>query len=132
VHYEWVKGHADDLNRYLTKLERMNIVADELCDVMRETARGPFGARPNCGLLPSERFALFIRGKRATMNNEVPTPESATAAVAAAATVTLQNIVWEEFSTPMVNNSSTAVYEPCANSNFTMVWVGILNISSEH
>jgi hypothetical protein len=34
VHYEWVKGHADDINRDPTKHERMNIVADELCDVI--------------------------------------------------------------------------------------------------
>jgi hypothetical protein len=53
VHYEWVKGHADDLNRDRTKLERMNIVAYELCDVMRETAIEPFDARTNCGLWPS-------------------------------------------------------------------------------
>jgi hypothetical protein len=32
VQSEWVKGHAVDLNRDPTKLERMNIVADELCD----------------------------------------------------------------------------------------------------
>jgi ribonuclease HI len=56
VNYEWVKGHADDLNRDQTKLERMNIGADELCDVIQETARGPFGARPNCGLWPSNAF----------------------------------------------------------------------------
>jgi hypothetical protein len=47
VHYEWVERHTDDLNRHPTKLERTNIVADELCDVIRETARGPFGARPS-------------------------------------------------------------------------------------
>jgi hypothetical protein len=50
VLYEWVKGYSDDLNRDPTKLERINIVADELCDVIRETASGPFGARPNCGM----------------------------------------------------------------------------------
>jgi hypothetical protein len=52
IHYELVKGHADELNRDPTKLERMNIVADELCDITRETARGPFGARTTlgCGL----------------------------------------------------------------------------------
>jgi transposase len=44
----------------------MNIVADELCDVIRETARGPFGARPNCGLWSSERCALFIRVSKVT------------------------------------------------------------------
>jgi hypothetical protein len=53
VLYEWAKGHADDLNRDLTKLEWMNIVADELCDVIRDTASGPFGAITNCGLWSS-------------------------------------------------------------------------------
>jgi ribonuclease HI len=53
VHYEWIKGHAEELNRAPTKLERINIVANELCDVIREAARGKFGARPNCGLWPS-------------------------------------------------------------------------------
>jgi RNA binding exosome subunit len=60
VNYEWVKGHTNDLNIYPTKLERLNKVADELCDVIRETVRGPFGARPNCVLWPRERCALFI------------------------------------------------------------------------
>jgi hypothetical protein len=68
VHYKWVKIHADELNGDPTKLERMNIVADELVDVIMETARGPFGARPNCGLWSSERFALFIRGVKVTGN----------------------------------------------------------------
>jgi ribonuclease HI len=68
VHYEWVKGHADDLNRDTEKLERLNIVADELCDGIHETARGPFGARPNCGLWTSERCALFIRGVKVMSN----------------------------------------------------------------
>jgi ribonuclease HI len=54
VHYEWVKGHADDLNHNPTKLEQINIVAAELRNVIRETVRGPFGARPNCGLWPSK------------------------------------------------------------------------------
>jgi hypothetical protein len=49
IQYEWVKWHADELNRDPTKLERKNIVADELCDIIRETSRGHFGARPNCG-----------------------------------------------------------------------------------
>jgi hypothetical protein len=66
--YEWVKGHTDELNRDPTKLERMNIVADKLCDVIREKARGHFGSRPNCGLWPSERCALFIRGVKVTIN----------------------------------------------------------------
>jgi hypothetical protein len=62
VQYEWVKGLTDDLNREATKHERLNIVADELFDVIRETDRGPYGAIPNCGIRQSERCALFIRG----------------------------------------------------------------------
>jgi hypothetical protein len=50
IQYEWVKGHADDLHREVTKRERMNIVADELFNVTRETVRGAYGARCNCGL----------------------------------------------------------------------------------
>jgi hypothetical protein len=26
--YEWVKGHADDLNRELNRAERLNVIAD--------------------------------------------------------------------------------------------------------
>jgi hypothetical protein len=76
VHYEWVKGHADELNRDPTKLERMNIVADELCNIIRETVRGPFGTRPNYRLWPSERCALFIRGAKVKRNwKERPTQQ---------------------------------------------------------
>jgi hypothetical protein len=46
----------------------MNIVADELCDVIRDTARGPFGARSNFSVWTSERCALFIRGVKVTSN----------------------------------------------------------------
>jgi hypothetical protein len=48
--------------------ERLNIVADEICDVVRALAIGPFGAKPNCGLWPNERCALFIRGIKITSN----------------------------------------------------------------
>jgi hypothetical protein len=69
IYYEWVKQrHAYELNRDPTKFERVNIVADELCDVIRETSRGPFASRPNCGLWRSERCALFIRGVKVTSN----------------------------------------------------------------
>jgi hypothetical protein len=46
----------------------MHILAYELSDVIREKARGPFDARPNCGLWPSERLALFIRGVKVKIN----------------------------------------------------------------
>jgi ribonuclease HI len=68
VKYEWVKGHADDLDREPTKCERLNIAADEICDVVRATAQGPYGVMPNCGLWPNERCALFIRRVKITSN----------------------------------------------------------------
>jgi hypothetical protein len=46
----------------------MNIVADELCNVIRETAKGTFGVRPNCGLWPRERCVIFIRGVKVKSN----------------------------------------------------------------
>jgi hypothetical protein len=68
VHHEWVKGHADDLNRDPKKLEQINIVADELCDAIMQPSRVPFGAIPKCGLWPSEMCALFIIGVKVTSN----------------------------------------------------------------
>jgi hypothetical protein len=39
IKYEWVEGYADDLDREPTKCERLNIVADEICDAVRATAQ---------------------------------------------------------------------------------------------
>jgi hypothetical protein len=64
--YEWVKGHADDLNRELTLAERLNVIADEQCAVVRQHARGPRRARPSVGIWASETCALFIRGRKST------------------------------------------------------------------
>jgi ribonuclease HI len=50
IKYEWVKGHTDDLDRDPTKCERLNIVSDEICDVVRASAQGPYGKKTNCGL----------------------------------------------------------------------------------
>jgi hypothetical protein len=58
IKYEWVKGHADDLN----------IVADKICDAVRATAQGPYGAKPKCGPWPNERYTLFTRGIKITRN----------------------------------------------------------------
>jgi ribonuclease HI len=66
IKYEWVKGHTDDLHREPTKCERLNTVADKICDAVRATAQGPYGAKPNCGMRPNERCALFIRGIKIT------------------------------------------------------------------
>jgi ribonuclease HI len=68
IKYEWVKGHTDDLDREPTKCERLNIVADEICDVVRALAQGPYGVKSNCGLWTNERCALFIRGIKITSN----------------------------------------------------------------
>jgi hypothetical protein len=45
ITYEWVKGHADDLNRELTRAERLNVIADKQCDVVQQQASGPRSAR---------------------------------------------------------------------------------------
>jgi hypothetical protein len=68
IKYAWVRGHADSLDRETTREERANITADELCDIIRETVTGREGARPNCGLYPAERCALFIKGTKITSN----------------------------------------------------------------
>jgi hypothetical protein len=68
VKYEWVKGHTGDLDREETKCECLNIVAEEICDVVRATAQGPYGAERNCGLWPNLRCALFTRGVKITSN----------------------------------------------------------------
>jgi hypothetical protein len=66
ITYEWVKGHADDLNRELTRAERLNVIADEQCDVVRLHARGTQSVRSSAGLWDSEACALFIRGSKIT------------------------------------------------------------------
>jgi hypothetical protein len=66
IRYKWVKGHADDLNRELTRAERLNVIADEQCDVVRQQASGPQSARSSAGLWDSETCALFLRGSNIT------------------------------------------------------------------
>jgi hypothetical protein len=63
---EWVKGHADDLNCELTQAERLNVIADEQCDVVRQHASRPRRARSSAVLWDSETCALFIRGSKIT------------------------------------------------------------------
>jgi hypothetical protein len=64
ITYEWVKGHADDLNRELNRAERLNVIADEQCDVVRLHASGTRSARSSTGLWDSETCALLIRGSK--------------------------------------------------------------------
>jgi hypothetical protein len=63
--------HADSLDRETKREETANITAYELCDIIRESATGREGARPNCGLYPAERCALFIKGTKITSNWKV-------------------------------------------------------------
>jgi hypothetical protein len=66
ITYEWVKGHADDLNRELTRAEQLNVITDEQCDAVRRHASGTRSARSSAGLWDSETCALFIRGSKIT------------------------------------------------------------------
>jgi hypothetical protein len=66
VTYAWVKGHADrgDQNPHLK--ERLNIEADALCDLIREEARGPRGAKTSCPHWDLKVCSLFIKGDKVT------------------------------------------------------------------
>jgi ribosomal protein L37AE/L43A len=66
ITYNWVKGHADYLNRELNRAERLNVIADEHCDIVRQQAKGPRIARSSAGLWECETCALFIRGRKIT------------------------------------------------------------------
>jgi hypothetical protein len=64
ITYDWVKGHTDDLNRELNRAERLNVIADEQCDILRRQANGPRSAKSSAGLWDSETCALFIWGSK--------------------------------------------------------------------
>jgi hypothetical protein len=66
ITYEWVKGHADDLNGEMNHAERLNVIADEQFDLVQQQARGPRSARSSTGLWDSETCALFIQGSKIT------------------------------------------------------------------
>jgi hypothetical protein len=62
IMYDWVKGHADDLNRELNRAERLYVIADEQCDIVWQQAHGTRSTRSAAGLWDSETCALFIQG----------------------------------------------------------------------
>jgi hypothetical protein len=66
VAYAWVKGHTDRRDQDPNREECLNIEADALCDLIREEARGPRGARPSCPQWGLEEFSLFIKGDKIT------------------------------------------------------------------
>jgi hypothetical protein len=55
---EWVKGHTDDFSRELNHAERLNVIADEQCDLVRQQANGPRSARSSTGLWDSKTCAI--------------------------------------------------------------------------
>jgi hypothetical protein len=50
ITYDWVKVHTDDINRELDQAERLNMIADEQCDIVRQQASGPWSARSSAVL----------------------------------------------------------------------------------
>jgi hypothetical protein len=49
-----VKGHANHLNHDRGKCKHLNIIADEMCDIIRDEALGPMGAHAyNALYMPS-------------------------------------------------------------------------------
>jgi hypothetical protein len=64
IRYDWVKGHVDDLNRKLNRAERLNVIADEQCDIVQQQASGTRSARSSAGLWDSETCAQFIQGSK--------------------------------------------------------------------
>jgi hypothetical protein len=71
--FHWVKGHADRIDRPLTRDERLNIEADIQADVIRAQACGPLAARPNFPHWDIEASSLFIQGRKVTsgMKNQL-------------------------------------------------------------
>jgi hypothetical protein len=46
--FHWFKVHTYQINRPLTRDERLNIEADIQADVIQAQARGTISAHPNC------------------------------------------------------------------------------------
>jgi hypothetical protein len=66
ISYSWVRGHADRLDKPLTRNERLNIEADTIADQIWMEACGPRGTRPQCNHWGLERFSLSIEGGKGT------------------------------------------------------------------
>jgi hypothetical protein len=68
INYSWVQGHAEKLDRETDKYERLNILADEICDCIRATSTSIMGERGSCAMWSSETCALFVRGVKITIH----------------------------------------------------------------
>jgi hypothetical protein len=64
--FHWVKGHADRIDRPLTRDERLNVEADIQADVIRSQAHGTIVARPNCPHWDIDAALLFTQGSKVT------------------------------------------------------------------
>jgi hypothetical protein len=62
ISYSWVRGHADRMDRPLTRNQRLNIETDAIVDQIRIEACGPRGARPQCNHWELEWVSLSIEG----------------------------------------------------------------------
>jgi hypothetical protein len=73
LRFHWVKGHADRIDRPLTRDEILNIEADIQADVIQAQARGKTAAHPNCPNWDIEAASLFIQGSKVTsdMKNQL-------------------------------------------------------------
>jgi hypothetical protein len=66
IKFYWVKGHADLLNRPLSRDEWLNMVVDRHVDDTRSTARIPAVARSLCTHWNIEIASLSLRGGKVT------------------------------------------------------------------
>jgi hypothetical protein len=71
--FHWVKGHADLIDRPLTRDERLNIKVDLQADAVRAQACGPITAHPNCAHWDIKEASLSIQGSKVTsdMKNQL-------------------------------------------------------------
>jgi hypothetical protein len=71
--FYWVKGHADRIDRPVTRDERLNIESGIQADAIRAQACGMIAAHPNCPHWDIEEASLFIRGSKVTsyMKNQL-------------------------------------------------------------
>jgi hypothetical protein len=62
IMYDWVKGHADDLNHELNRAERLNVIADGQCDIMRQQAIAARGAQGHMQVYKTAKPVHFLFG----------------------------------------------------------------------
>jgi hypothetical protein len=66
IKFLWVKGHANLLNRPLSRDERLHMVVDQQAEKTINDARGPTAARPSCSQWDIEIASISLRGEKLT------------------------------------------------------------------